>query len=569
MKYEIKNRFIRFFKENWLLSLIILFGAFLRFHHLGHAYIEFWDEIFHANVSKNLAKDFLKPALYNPAIFPYDYKDWIHGAYIWLHIPPGAFWLNALSFKMLGFSTFALRLPSTLLSVASIIFTYKIAKELFNKKVGLLASSFLCVNPLTIALAQGYQFGDSADITLLFWVLLSALFLVLAYKKEKLFYYAFAGAACGAAILTKGPIGFLLVGLFFTVFLYQLFTREKNYKKLLLSFILFIFGTIVISGPWELYAYRHYHEVFIYEWQAQTTRHISENFEGWGKPWDVYLGSVASHPSSWFIIIVSSFVYLLYKTIRRKDFASIFIMTWILGVYLPMSYAQSKIPAGVYWALPAILLMFSDFLLVTYKDKLFYLLKSASLFSIGIVLLAKLPDLSMAHFMGRLTQLIPDNFLGFPTLFQDNILKQEVVIFCIVTVLLLAFYKIINKNIFVVSTLNWLVVALLIVISFVGAYQKTLLRDERAIKEMEQIGMEIKNQAPQNTVLLVDAGDWFESLYFMFYSDKSAYPFYMFKIYGKDYLKNYDTLLISKSAQKMPIKYEVEGNPWKVYQFEK
>jgi len=81
--------------------------------------------------------------------------------------------------------------------------------------------------------------------------------------------------------------------------------------------------------------------------------------------------------------------------------------------------------------------------------------------------------------------------------------------------------------------------------------------------------MEIKNQAPQNAVLLVDAGDWFESLYFMLYSDKSAYPFYMLKNYGDGYLNNYSALLISKSAQKMPIKYEIQGNPWKVYQLKK
>jgi len=77
--------------------------------------------------------------------------------------------------------------------------------------------------------------------------------------------------------------------------------------------------------------------------------------------------------------------------------------------------------------------------------------------------------------MERLSRFIPNNFLGFPTLFQDKILKQEVTIFCMVAVLLMVFYKIINKNIFVVSTINWLVVALLIFYFFYWCISKNLV----------------------------------------------------------------------------------------------
>src|SRR5262249_10227281 len=65
--------------------------------------------------------------------------------------PPVAFWMQALSVKLLGFSHFAVVLPQAIEGLAAVALLYALVRRHFGTAVGLLAALFLALNPLSVA----------------------------------------------------------------------------------------------------------------------------------------------------------------------------------------------------------------------------------------------------------------------------------------------------------------------------------------------------------------------------------------------------------------------------------
>src|ERR1700676_3448114 len=140
----------------WLVLGLILLGTFLlKLRHLDHTGLTRWDEVFHAVVAQNVLKHPLKPTLVDVPYLPYDMTKWGEN-HVWLHKPILPFWQIALSFALLGVNTFALRLPSAILSTAAAWLTYLIGKELLDRRAALIAAALQAINPFLLTLVQGY-----------------------------------------------------------------------------------------------------------------------------------------------------------------------------------------------------------------------------------------------------------------------------------------------------------------------------------------------------------------------------------------------------------------------------
>ncbi len=160
--------------------------------------------------------------------------------------PPLMFWLMMGSFRLLGTSEFAARLPAAILAIGTCLATYHLARRLFSAEVGFWAglviasnilftisaraatvdSALTLVTTLTMALfAKGARIGEPAEAQ-------SASggghgtrrigdpsHMVFLPKSWRVF--ALMGALLGVLMLAKGPVGFLLpaasLGLFLLV----------------------------------------------------------------------------------------------------------------------------------------------------------------------------------------------------------------------------------------------------------------------------------------------------------------------------------------------------------------
>src|SRR5262249_28239622 len=145
----------------------------MRLVNLGHTSLASWDEVFHAVVARHMAQHPLEPSLYElAALRPLGIDDWQTFTHIWLHLPPLGMWAGALSMRLLGFTPFALRLPSVLYVAVGMVATFLLGRRLFGATTtgavaGLAGAAFVGFAPYAMLLGQGYVFGDITDTPLL------------------------------------------------------------------------------------------------------------------------------------------------------------------------------------------------------------------------------------------------------------------------------------------------------------------------------------------------------------------------------------------------------------------
>ncbi len=190
--------------------------------------------------------------------------DWIvprfNGAIIYDNKPPLMFWLMIDSFKVVGTSEFAARLPAAILAVGTTLITYRLARRLFSAEVGFWAglatvsniifavsaraatvdSAVTFLTVLTMALfAKQARIGESAEAkpaddrrttvgrianpSYVAYPIVSLpghdqVALVgrianpsyVAYRPKSWWVYASIGVLLGLGVLAKGPVCFLL-----------------------------------------------------------------------------------------------------------------------------------------------------------------------------------------------------------------------------------------------------------------------------------------------------------------------------------------------------------------------
>jgi 4-amino-4-deoxy-L-arabinose transferase len=337
-------------REKFSVALIIIAGLLLRLYTASDPYLHEWDERYHALVAKNLIGNWLQPTLYRQPFLPYDYTNW-GSNHIWLHKQPLALWLIAISLKFFGVSTFAVRIPSILLSTIGIKLMYDIGKMLFNKGVGFTAAFLFSIHGLIIEQAAGRVATDHTDVIFMFWILLSFWFLIGYMRAANRWNIVFAGLAIGAALLTKWLAGLVIVPLYIVLTL-----GEDSYKSIFINCLVMIAIACMVFLPWQWYIFHTYPAEAVWEY-SYNSRHLSEALEGHDGNFlyhfdklRILYGELVYIPCIWFT----------YKTIRLRNDNRLWVITaWFWFVFLFFSIAATKMPSYTIIASPAIFLITS------------------------------------------------------------------------------------------------------------------------------------------------------------------------------------------------------------------
>jgi 4-amino-4-deoxy-L-arabinose transferase-like glycosyltransferase len=178
--------------------------------------------------------------------------------------PPLFFWLQSGSMHLFGVNEFGARFPNAIAGIVTVTVIYFLGKKEKSARFGAIwAFLYLCS-----LLPQVYYRSAIIDPVFNLFIFLSAYYLFKALsdaeKKNKRAFWS--GLFCGLAVLTKGPVGFLLVFLTFLVYvLVKKFKVLPSIKQLLIfaasvflvSFLWF--GVEVINnGPWFLVEFIQY-----------------------------------------------------------------------------------------------------------------------------------------------------------------------------------------------------------------------------------------------------------------------------------------------------------------------
>jgi 4-amino-4-deoxy-L-arabinose transferase-like glycosyltransferase len=361
--YYLSYRNYKNSRINYSLVLIILGGLVLRIFVGTDLYLHTWDEQFHALVAKNLLKHPLVPTLYDNPVLPYDYKNYT-ASHIYLEKGPVPLWAISASLQIFGINEIAVRIPSIIVSLLSVYFTFLISSLLFDKKTGLLAAFFHSVNGLLIQLAGGRVSSDHIETFFIFFIEL-AVYITFFYilKRRNIWLSILIGISTGLAILCKWfPALIVMLIWIIGVFLSKKFTLKES----ILNGILVIAGCLVIGGPWIIYIRLKFPRESAWVINKVLLRY-SDIVEGHSAPFYYYINKIG--------VIFGELIYIpliisFYQILKKKADWKIITLTfwWVIPV-LVFSFAASKRYTYLMLAAPAF------FILLSYYWFYFYNLK--------------------------------------------------------------------------------------------------------------------------------------------------------------------------------------------------
>ncbi len=225
--------------------LLIAIGALLFIPFLGSAYLYDWDELNFAEASREMLEtgNFLRVTI--------DYQPF------W-EKPPLFFWLQACSMKLFGVNEFAARFVNAIFGIITLLVVYTIGRRRFDSRFGLLWAFAFAGSFLPHIFFKSGIMDPVFNLLIFCGLTFAASVLLSSDQSQRARFSLFAGMFIGLAILTKGPVAFIVLSL--TLFSYWAMVRFKpifSFKEMLLftaSMIgvsaLFYGLETALHGPW-------------------------------------------------------------------------------------------------------------------------------------------------------------------------------------------------------------------------------------------------------------------------------------------------------------------------------
>ncbi len=209
-----------------LLSLFFFLG-------LGNTHLFDWDEINFAESAREMiaSENFLRVQI---NFQPFWEK------------PPFFFWLQVGEMKLFGINEFAARFPNALFGFIYLISFYLIGKKHFSATFGLIWALLF----FGTILPHLYFKSGIIDPVFNYFIFMSIYFMmrVIGKEEENIGRLAvYSGLFSGLSVITKGPVGFLLLGL--TLLVYLILKKFKPFPSIK-NILLFFGGLLLIIGAW-------------------------------------------------------------------------------------------------------------------------------------------------------------------------------------------------------------------------------------------------------------------------------------------------------------------------------
>lgn len=249
-------------------ELLIFIGGLLLFVPLlGTTHLFDWDEINFAEASREML------ATGNYAIPQIGFEPF------W-EKPPLFFWLQVISMKWFGVTEFAARLPNAVCGVLTLLLLYRLGKKLVNEQFG-------CMWVLIYAgslLPQFYFKSGIIDPWFNLFIFL-AVYQLASYSERTanrpIKRIVLSGLFTGLAVMTKGPVALLIVGLCYGVF--AISSRFRNFMKPL-HILIFLLVTALAGGLWFISLLANGQQHIITEFIVYQVRLFKTEDAGHGGP---------------------------------------------------------------------------------------------------------------------------------------------------------------------------------------------------------------------------------------------------------------------------------------------
>lgn len=313
--------------------LFVVLGSLFFIPFLGGVHLFDWDEVNFAEISREMivTNDFLRVQV---NFQPFWEK------------PPLFFWIQIISMKLFGINEFAARFPNAIIGIITLLVLYRIGSLLFNKRFGFLWSMVYFGSILP------HLYFKSGIIDPLFNLFIfSGIYYFLKFKwkkensneltltKSQHFYLIISGLFIGLAILTKGPVAYLIV--FLVLIVYWISIRFKMFVSIP-KFIGFSLIAAAVMFGWFGVDIIMYGPDFVIEFITYQIRLFSTEDAGHGgfPGFHVIVLMFGCFPAS--IFTIRGFYKVQLEKKYQRDFRKwMIILFWVvLGLF---TIVQSKI----------------------------------------------------------------------------------------------------------------------------------------------------------------------------------------------------------------------------------
>ena len=334
--------------------LIVVVSALLFLPFLGGVRLFDWDEVNFAECAREM-------------IVTGDYMHMQIDFRPFYEKPPIFIWLQVLCMKVFGINEFAARLPNALLGIVTMLVLHSIGTRLYSNRMGIL----WCVVYAGSLLPTFYFHSGIIDPLFNLFIFLSVWWMMKSTQQQTLRNALIAGVFAGAAVMTKGPVGFGLVML--TTGIAWLVLRRSMplpWKQVLVASA----TTIATASIWFIVDYIQNGPTFIMENLAYQVRLLTTGDAGHEQPWYYHpvVVAIGCYPASMLIgggfrsttdetpmqrmmrvwmIVLGAVVLVVFSLVKTK------IVHYSSMTYLPLTFLaalalERMLASRGHWKLP-------------------------------------------------------------------------------------------------------------------------------------------------------------------------------------------------------------------------
>jgi 4-amino-4-deoxy-L-arabinose transferase and related glycosyltransferases of PMT family len=297
--------------------LILLSGIFFFVPFLGSVHLFDWDEINFAEASREMM---------------------VSGNYLQVQInfepfwekPPLFFWLQTLAMHVFGINEFSARLINAVCGILTLLIVYRIGRTLFDATMGLLWALAFLGSFLPHFFFKSGIIDPVFNLFIFLGIYFLACALQIARGKKRLLRCLLSGVCIGLAVLTKGPVAFLI--LLLCMLVYVACTRFK--ARISLSEILVAVCAMgVVSGLWYGLETLWHGPWFITEFVKYQIRLFTTGDAGHGRPFYFHFVVLlfGCFPASF--LAIRSFFIVKNGTAPQQDFTRwMIVLFWVVLV---------------------------------------------------------------------------------------------------------------------------------------------------------------------------------------------------------------------------------------------
>lgn len=306
----------------------------------------------------------------------------------YLDKPPLIFWLSSIFMGVFGFHAWAFKLPTFFSTILGFYSIYRLTYRLWDKNAAIYASLILASSVAWLVFNNDVR----TDALLANFIIFASWQFAEWHVLRKNKHLIFMAIGISLAMLAKGPIGAVAVGVF--IFFWLVFHNDlKRLLHIRWLALLLLIVFLLLPMLWGLYKQHGWEGIRFYFWTQSFGRVTGEsewvNHTGFGYFFPVLAWSFLPWTPFWIGGIVAVAMRKFSVTAAEKTF-----LTSSLVLFLALSLSRYKLPHYIFIILPWLSILSARWIEV-FESKVFRALKQVFIWILFIGINVAIPWLML------------------------------------------------------------------------------------------------------------------------------------------------------------------------------